>query len=350
MRPHVRAFALLLWAAGCSDADAGPSSADPADAGLADAAALYANHCALCHGDKGEGYAADNASALTNESFLSTASDAFLSSSIERGRPGTSMSAWGVSRGGPLSEAQVARLVAYLRSASTQPALPVDNVKVMGSSMRAQAYYDVKCKQCHGEQGSGGMYMSIANPEFLSVASDGFVRHAIREGRPGTPMQAFTGQLPDQIIDDLVVLIRSWQMQPAEANAELPQWPSDGAVLNPTGSDFVLDDARYISVEALHAALDRGERLLLADARTPSDYVAMHIEGAVSVPFYEPQKYVDRLPTDVTLVAYCGCPHAASGSLVDKLAQRGYTRLKVLDEGYFAWRDKGYALRAGVSP
>jgi cytochrome c oxidase cbb3-type subunit 3 len=345
MSPRLLAAALLLWAAMACGVD---DDARQHTAG--DGAALYASYCALCHGDNAEGYTADNASALANDSFLAAASDAFLTRSIERGRPGTSMSAWGASHGGPLSDAQIALLVRHLRGASAQPPVPVDDIQVTGSAARAQAYYDVKCKQCHADKGLGGMYMSIANPEFLSVASDGFLRYAIREGRPGTPMQAFTGELPDQIIDDLVVLIRSWQTQPGDSSAELPQWPSDGAILNLEGPEPALDAGRYITVEALHAALERAERLLLADARTPSDYVSMHIQGAVSVPFYEPEKYLDRLPEDVTIVAYCGCPHAASGSLVDKLAQRGYTRLKVLDEGYFVWRDNGYAVRAGVSP
>ena len=350
VRALLRSASLLLCAAvACSDDDADADARSP-DAGSTDGAALYASRCALCHGDKGEGYAADNANALANTSFLATASDAFLTGSIERGRPRTSMSAWGASSGGPLSDQQVTQLVKLIRSWSTETVLTLDDVKVTGASTRAQAYYDVKCKSCHGPRGSDGMFMSIANPEFLALASDGYLRHAIREGRPGTPMQAFAGELPDQIIDDLVVLIRSWQAQTVEANPDQPQWPDEGPIHHPSGPEPAFAEGRYVSVDALHSAVQDGARLIIADARTPSDYVARHIRDAVSVPFYEPEKYVDRLPKDVTIVAYCGCPHAASGSLVDKLAQLGYTRLKVLDEGFFVWRDKGYPLGGGVSP
>ena len=97
-------------------------------------------------------------------------------------------------------------------------------------------------------------------------------------------------------------------------------------------------------------ALEAGKRLPIADARTPNDYVTKHIRGAVSVPFYEPEKYLDRLPKDVTIVTYCGCPHAASGALADSLKERGYSRVWVLDEGYFVWRDSGYAVTEGVAP
>ena len=63
---------------------------------------FYALYCALCHGDAGEGYLADNANALSNQNFLRTATDPFLADAIVHGRPGTTMSAWGDVRGGPL--------------------------------------------------------------------------------------------------------------------------------------------------------------------------------------------------------------------------------------------------------
>ena len=194
------------------------------------------------------------------------------------------------------------------------------------------------------------MYITIANPEFLAIASDGFLRHAIRDGRPGTPMLAFAGSLPDQVIDDLVVLIRSWQVDPSEMTAETPVWPSAGGILNPDGADPSLSDDRLVSVDSVHDALQSSARLLLADARTPSDYVAEHITGAVSVPFYDSGKYIDKLPRDATIVAYCGCPHAASGALADALSKQGFTRVKVLDEGYFVWKSRGYPVTIGPQP
>ena len=52
---------------------------------------------------------------------------------------------------------------------------------------------------------------------------------------------------------------------------------------------------------------------------------------------------VARLPRDGTfIVAYCGCPHAASGRVVDALRERGFENTAVLDEGVLVWRDLGY--------
>ena len=45
---------------------------------LTKGAHLYDKHCALCHGENGEGYKADNANALGNQDFLVSVSDEFL--------------------------------------------------------------------------------------------------------------------------------------------------------------------------------------------------------------------------------------------------------------------------------
>jgi cytochrome c oxidase cbb3-type subunit 3 len=341
--------AAALGAIGCAEGYAVSDAPPPRKHHTVDGAALYAERCALCHGDEGQGYVADNANALANPEFLSAASDDFLRSSIEHGRSGTPMSAWGAAVGGPLDVAQLTAIVQYIRRfASVQP-VDVESISVTGSAVRAKSYYDVKCKSCHGAEGRGGEYMTIATPEFLAIASDGYLRQAIREGRPGTPMQAFAGMLADQVIDDLVVLIRSWQVDPEETLPAAPVWPAE-PIQHPDGAEPAFGDDRFVAVDTVHAELESGARMLLADARPPTDYVADHIAGAVNVPFYDAEKYVDKLPTDVTIVAYCGCPHAASGALADRLEKQNFEHVKVLDEGYFVWRDKGYAVVPGPTP
>ena len=49
------------------------------------------------------------------------------------------------------------------------------------------------------------------------------------------------------------------------------------------------------------------------------------------------------MPNDGTwVVAYCACPHHASGEVVDELRRRGYEHTAVLDEGILVWAQKGY--------
>ena len=42
------------------------------------------------------------------------------------------------------------------------------------------------------------------------------------------------------------------------------------------------------------------------------------------------------------VIAYCACPHHASGEVVDKLRGRGFKHTAVLDEGILFWKQQGY--------
>src|SRR5688572_18647682 len=107
---HVLALALIalaLTSTGCRHRARARARAAVAARMRAEAAAnpvgakAYARACAVCHGRRGEGYRADFAPALANAEFLATASDELLRNAIVRGRPGTTMSAWDRSTGGP---------------------------------------------------------------------------------------------------------------------------------------------------------------------------------------------------------------------------------------------------------
>lgn len=185
----------------------------------ADGAALYARMCALCHADNGEGYAAPASPALANPNFLATADDEYVFENIARGRPGTRMSAWAESYGGPLTDEQVRAIVRYVRRWQTKPSVGLPDGTVDGDPARGAQVYADNCAVCHGEAGGGldeapnapNGAPSLNNPVFLATASDAFIHYSIVEGRPGTPMAAYAGVLTEQEIDDLVALIRSWQ-------------------------------------------------------------------------------------------------------------------------------------------
>jgi cytochrome c oxidase cbb3-type subunit 3/ubiquinol-cytochrome c reductase cytochrome c subunit len=262
------------------------------------------------------------------------------------------MSAWGKAAGGPLAPAEVEALLVHLRSWQTRPREDVSAIQITGVASRAEVFYEVRCQGCHGERGVGGEFMSLTNPEFLASASDGFLRRAIEEGREGTPMPAFGAQLTPQTIDDLVVLLRSWQQPPGEAPGEVPPWKDEDLLLNPQGADPPFEDTeRYVGVDRVWESLGaRKDRMVLLDARAPSDYALEHIAGAVSGPFYDVDSFADRLPRDTWIVAYCGCPHAASGAAMDALLAKGFQKVRVLDEGFYVWRERGYSTRSGVDP
>jgi cytochrome c oxidase cbb3-type subunit 3 len=313
---------------------------------------LYGQYCALCHGDRGEGYKADNAPQLANAEYLAVASDPFLARAIARGRPSTTMSAWSKSRGGPLVDRDIDAIVSLVRSWQARPFVSVDADRVDGDPARGEPIYARECAGCHGGQGAGGLHPQLSNPEFLAAASDGFLRASIARGRPGTPMPAYESRLTPTELGDVVRLIRSWQ-KPVDEAGGTPAKPGElvNIVINPSGPDATLPaPTDFVPVDDVKREIDRGAAIILADARAPSDYVKEHIVGAISVPFYDVGAYAAQIPKDKYIVTYCGCPHAVSGQSRDAFRALGYPRVAVLDEGVYVWKERGYPVKSGPLP
>jgi mono/diheme cytochrome c family protein/rhodanese-related sulfurtransferase len=317
--------------------------------------ALYATYCALCHGAGGEGYVADNAPALANTDFLDAASDAYLRSAIEEGRTGTPMSAWASARGGPLSDDQVGDIIAFLRSWATTAPIDLTHVSVSGRPELGERLYAERCASCHGTRGEGITAPQLANAVFQRTASIGYVRYAIEHGRRGTPMLAFGDTMDSASVDDLVAHVRT-----LGAGASTPEIPSGGPppdldhlVMSPSGPDpgFELRDDRFVPGRAVYDAMNRNARMVILDARAPTDWSRSHIRGAAPFPFYDVETLASHLPNDGTwIIAYCACPHAASGHVVDELRRRGFTHTAILDEGIPWWTTQGYPIESGPIP
>lgn len=321
---------------------------------------LYGRICSVCHGPNGEGYKADAAPALAQPDFLMSVSDAHLRRAIERGRPGTTMSAWAKEKGGPLEPSDVDAVIAFLRTWQKGPRASLDESPLVGEPARGLVVWQAQCTQCHGLTGTGGQYTNLANPELLASATDGYLRYAIRNGRTGTPMPSFQNLGPNGI-DDLVALLRAWQSPaPDSGSPQLaitpPAYPTPlalGKVLaHPNGPEPAgfKPYPQTVGCDVVKAQLDRGARLGLLDARAPSDYTNEHIAGAVSVPFYDPDPYLEKLPKDAWLICYCACPHAESGQLASKLQAKGFTKVTVLEEGINVWKNKKYGVNKGAQP
>jgi cytochrome c oxidase cbb3-type subunit 3 len=325
---------------------------------------LYLALCAPCHGADAKGYAADHAPSLVNPRFLESASDDFLRRSIVAGRPGTSMAAYSQALGGPLDAAGVERLVRFLREQGPPAKLLLPTAR--GDLATGAEVYAKRCLACHGDTRTRGEAVSLANVQFQAAATDPFVRYAIANGRPGTKMEAFAGTLSDADLDGLVTYIRAFGSGGAPAITLLPApTGKEPIVLNPAGKTprFSMradpcpppaagvpasckPDPRFVSVDQVAAAVAAKQRLVIIDARPPSEWMRAHIAGAVSIPYHD-MKRLDEVPKDGTwIIAYCGCPHHLSGIVVDELRHRGYAHAAVLDEGINEWHRRGLPLTA----
>ncbi len=316
--------------------------------------ALYRRYCALCHGPTARGYAADHANAIGNPDFLSVASRDYLRASIVEGRPGTPMSAWGRAYGGPLETHEVDEIVAYLRTFARKPSVRVSDARVTGDAEHGRGIWNERCQTCHGARAEGtSRATSLSHPHFLRAASDGFLHATIEHGRAGTEMAGFGAQLPSQSIDDVIVYIRSleaWPGPPPPPEYEPPPG-LERLVINPSGAQprFTLREGRFVASADVAKALEEGKKLIILDARATSDWSRGHIAGALPFPFYNIEEMAGRIPRDGTWVlAYCACPHAASGHVVDELRRRGFTHTAVIDEGINFWTTHGYPTAAAA--
>ncbi len=355
VRPVVLAVALVASVGGLALVlahCARDGARDAREAEVAEGGRLYTAYCALCHGEEGEGYAADDANALANQDFLVSVTDEFLYENIAQGHPGTAMAAYGNEHNGPLDRGEVQRIIAFIRTWQTEPSVALPEV-TPGDRGGAAVVYARRCASCHGVEGQGSTAISLNNSVFLDTASDAQITYAILHGRRGTPMPAFEDELEAAQIRDIVALIRSWATEVEAAVPATPVLP-ENVVTNPDGEPAVLGDLRvdrYVPSSVINEQLQQGRRMILLDARPPSDYVRYHLPGAVDSPYYEVETVMERLPRDGTpIIAYCGCPHAASGRVMDFLRENGFTNTAVLDEGVRFWHDEGFPVVEGAEP
>jgi mono/diheme cytochrome c family protein len=90
--------------------------------------------------------------------------------------------------------------------------------------------YAQNCSACHGENGSGGPALDLANPQYQALADDESLRRWITSGMPGTQMPAFGesagGFLTPQQVDTLVGGMRSRWAQPNRNVTDMPPYSS----------------------------------------------------------------------------------------------------------------------------
>jgi rhodanese-related sulfurtransferase len=94
---------------------------------------------------------------------------------------------------------------------------------------------------------------------------------------------------------------------------------------------------------ALRARMRAGSVTLL-DVRPYEEYLAGHVPGAVSVPLNELERYIDELPHDGGIVAYCRGPYCVLAlEAVGVLRSRGFDAVR-MEDGVRDWRAHGFEL------
>ncbi|MDB6067788.1 MAG: Rhodanese domain protein [Pedosphaera sp.] len=100
-----------------------------------------------------------------------------------------------------------------------------------------------------------------------------------------------------------------------------------------------------ITVEELHEKLEAGERPLILDLRAAAELEQnpLLIRGAIHITMDEVNRRHLEIPRDRDIIVYCSCPNEVGSARVAlSLHRKGIARVRPLQGGFDAWRDRNY--------
>ncbi|HHC09546.1 MAG TPA: rhodanese-like domain-containing protein [Actinobacteria bacterium] len=114
------------------------------------------------------------------------------------------------------------------------------------------------------------------------------------------------------------------------------------------GAPAAAPDRTLVQVDAARAAtlLDEGPAdLVVLDVRTPEEFAAGHLPGAINVDFYASDfaDQLDRLDKDVPYLLYCRSGNR-SGQTMPILEDLGFSEVYELAGGILSWEAAGLPL------
>ena len=233
-------------------------------------AVLFANTCAVCHGDNGLG-GQEGMPVINDLERLNRLEDAWYRDVIANGRPSKGMPTWGtvfspqqlddlVALIGAWREGiqitpsfsatdlidqsifalqqedansarlQIGRALTVVAGAGVQElesilelleaeelAAAEDALMVLragwppGDPASGAILYNTNCAVCHGPQGEGGVGIALIENRYVQDESNSALVRFLLEGRAGTAMSGFEGRLTEPQLADLVSFLRLWQ-------------------------------------------------------------------------------------------------------------------------------------------
>ncbi|MBS1249522.1 MAG: Cbb3-type cytochrome c oxidase subunit FixP [Chloroflexi bacterium] len=187
---------------------------------------LFAQNCAVCHGDFGEGgpnpaRSDDVIAPISTTEYLTTRDDHTLFQVIAQGQPNFGMSPFGSTFGGPLDDDQINTMVAYIRSWEANPPVELPpEVDSSSVSLSSGEVYAQLCAQCHGPEGLGDVGPSLRDPEFRAGNTSQDIFETISKGHEATPMIRWGDLLSQDTIQELTDFILGLEISEAGVKPE----------------------------------------------------------------------------------------------------------------------------------
>ena len=138
--------------------------------------------------------------------------------------------------------------------------------------------YKQNCSACHGENGSGGPALDLANPKYQVLVDDASLRRWITYGMPGTQMPAFGesagGLLTPQQVDVLIAGMRTrWNHKDYDA-AYMPPYSSNAGGNVELGQDIFRASCSSCHREGQQKITDASYLSLVSDQSLRSMVIA----------------------------------------------------------------------------
>jgi rhodanese-related sulfurtransferase len=98
------------------------------------------------------------------------------------------------------------------------------------------------------------------------------------------------------------------------------------------------------SCEELYSATEKGEDIIILDAREPKEYETSHIPGAKYIGYdHFSSDKLKHLPLDSKIVVYCSIGYR-SEKIAERIQKEGFSNVYNLYGSIFEWGNLGYPL------
>jgi mono/diheme cytochrome c family protein len=129
--------------------------------------------------------------------------------------------------------------------------------------------YKQNCSACHGEKGSGGPALDLANPNYQALVDDASLKRLITSGMRGTQMPAFGessgGLLTPQQVDVLVAGMRARWDPRGRTTADTPPYYSSAVGSAEHGQDIYQVSCLSCHQQGQHKITDSSYLALVSD-------------------------------------------------------------------------------------
>jgi cytochrome c oxidase cbb3-type subunit 3 len=218
---HIAALAaLVVFASGCDNLPGKPAPGPlvPRPDSVLDAATLYKENCAGCHGGAGRGAVATPIGLPEYQALVDEATQLNI---VTNGVPRTAMPGFSHKAGGFLTDQQIDAVVKGMRATwlkqdvSAQQASPPYADSTSGDSAAGASVYEASCANCHGKAGGPtGPSGSVLNTSYLALVSAQGLRTAVIVGRPDLNMPGWrtvnsSHPLSEKEVRDVVAFLLS---------------------------------------------------------------------------------------------------------------------------------------------